>query len=124
MDRLYSYVRHIGKTDANLMLRLMTSKNSQGKITISGASTFSDINIAESVISKTIKMNKIRIQKWLKSDEVRNLVLDYEGNSVIGRGITRKEFLAGYGVSDRTKALIILKKVNKSKYFVLTAYPD
>ena len=116
--------KHIGKTDANLMLRLMTSKNKSGKITINASSSFTDTNIAESVINTTIEGNYLKIKNWLKSDVYDNLLLKYEGGTVIGRGISRNAFLAGEGVSARTNAIIILKKVNKSKYFVLTAYPD
>jgi hypothetical protein len=75
--------RHVGKTDAELSIRLNSSAR------ISGVSSFSNQTIAESVISSTISSNRMALNTCLRSGTNDNLVLNYYGTNVIGRGIMR-----------------------------------
>jgi len=104
--------RHVGKTDAELISRLSSSSR------ISGASTFASQEVAESVISSTIKTNRPALNAWLRSGSTRNLVLDFTGNDVIGRGIMRGQ----NAVSDLTKARVVLKPNGSGGYNILTAF--
>ncbi|WP_158596896.1 DUF6443 domain-containing protein [Aquimarina sp. BL5] len=109
----HTIARHIAKTDAQLIARLNSSRR------ISGASTFSNQPMAEVIISSAIRSNRSTLNTWLKSGSTRNLVLEYTGNTVIGRGIMRGQS----AVSNLTNARIILKPTGSGSYNILTAFP-
>jgi hypothetical protein len=114
----HTLTRHIDKTDAQLINRLQQQPN------ITGSSTFTDKTTAERVIAQVISQNRSALRRWLQSNDTRPLRLQYTGQDVIGRGITRHEFNAGTGVQSRTNARIILRKNLNGGYFVLTAFPE
>lgn len=112
----YTKERHVGKTDEYLTSRLAESPD------ISGASTFSSQPTAESVISSAVISHESTILRWLNDESAgRQLVLRFEGDEVIGRGIMNGES----SVSDRTNAVIVLRKGGPRNYpfHVYTAYP-
>ena len=104
--------RHVGKSDIDLMRRLVGNRR------ISGSSSFTNDIVAESVISSAINSNRSVIKTWLNSNVVGNLVLEYTGSTVIGRGIMRRN----RRMTDMTNARIVLKR-RSGGYFILTAFP-
>jgi len=108
----HTIARHVGKTDAQLIARLNSSSR------ISGASTFTNQATAEAVISSTIRGNRANLNAWLRSGSSRNLVLDYTGNSIIGRGIMRGQS----AVTNLTNARVVLKPNGNGGFNILTAF--
>lgn len=108
--------RHIGKTDAELIQRI----SSNTKITAS--STFIDESVANSVINSSLvdSNNVTKINTWLNNGAKGNLPIAYNGNTVIGRGISQ----GSNTVKDLTNAKIILKGNGNGGFEILTAYPS
>ncbi|MFN5308692.1 MAG: RNase A-like domain-containing protein [Candidatus Kapaibacterium sp.] len=105
--------KHVGKTDEELVQRLSDEP------WIPGSSSYPNITTAEAVTSAAILGQMSKIDEWLKSNNDKNLTLEYYGSVVTGRGIKRGEEI----VSDRKDALVILKKHPTGGYIVLTSYP-
>ncbi|XKO53966.1 RNase A-like domain-containing protein [Lysinibacillus fusiformis] len=108
--------RHVGKTDEELLKRIENNPN------ISGSSTFTNIDIAEKVTGEVLsdENNKKLIQSWLNNPKSKStLVLNYQGDEAIGRGVKR----GSTTVEDKTNARIVLKKKGEENY-ILTGYPD
>lgn len=105
--------KHIGKSDEELIQRL---KEDEG---ISASSTFADLETAEWVINQAIRENVEEINQWLHNTTKERYVLYYEGEDVIGRGISRDDD----AVQDLKDAKVVLARVVETDYFVLTAYP-
>jgi RHS repeat-associated protein len=107
--------RHVGKTDAELISRLQSSRR------IRGASTFTDQATAENVISSTISGSRNQVKSWLRSAQPgERLRLNYSGTDSIGKGIMRGQAT----VNDMSNARIILQSSGNGKYHVLTAFPE
>ncbi len=106
--------KHVGLTDQELLTRL-------NRENISGASTFTNDIIANDVINQALNdpKNISEINTWMSSGAKGNKRIDYHGNTVIGRGVTR----GANTISNMTDAAIILKKDNNGGYYILTAYP-
>lgn len=107
--------RHVGLSDNQLIFRLKNSPK------ITGASTFTDDIIADTVVNSALMDSKniSRINTWLSKGANGNLPIFYKGNTVIGRGVSRGSNI----VSDMTNARVILKGNGKGGYNILTAYP-
>ncbi|MEK4171434.1 RNase A-like domain-containing protein [Lysinibacillus sp. FSL L8-0312] len=108
--------RHVGKTDEELLKRIENNPN------ISGSSTFTNIDIAEKVTGEVLsdENNKKLIQSWLNNPKSKStLVLNYQGDEAIGRGVKR----GSTTVEDKINARIVLKKKGEENY-ILTGYPD
>ncbi len=107
--------KHVGHSDADLRERLIREPN------ISAASTYTDQTAAQHVVSVAIMQNAARIEEWLASAAPGNtLTLHYRGSDVIGRGMQRGDGEA----SDRTSAIVVLRKTDNGNYFILTSYPE
>jgi hypothetical protein len=108
--------RHVGKRDDELWTRL------KNNATITGASTFTDDFSANYVVKQALQdSNNInKINKWLAKGANGNLPLQYKGNDIIGRGVSRNSTNVQY----MTNAKIILKSNKKGGYDILTAYPS
>ncbi|MBV9147293.1 MAG: hypothetical protein JO065_15370, partial [Acidobacteria bacterium] len=76
---------------------------------------------AEMAVAAAIQENQSKIQRWLQRPGGHsNLVLDYDSTSPLGRSLRRddaKSFPCSH-------AVVILKWLSPSDYFVLTSYPD
>lgn len=103
--------KHVGRTDEQLVTRLWTEDPRS-------ISTFTNEVIAEEIIKGTLAKHSLEVATWLKDNSTPRLTLKYQGNTVIGRGISEGEL----NVSLKTNATIVLKKAKKGGYFVLTAY--
>lgn len=107
--------RHVGKTDADLRLRLEGEE-------ISGASTYTDLDTAERIVAAALDADRERIEAWANRPGSRhpNLVLRYQADHPIGRTLPRN--------SDTpvtcNHALVVLKWSSPGQFFVLTSYPD
>ncbi|URZ07501.1 RNase A-like domain-containing protein [Clostridium felsineum] len=108
--------RHIGKTDAELLKRI----SSNSKITAS--STFADETVANSVINSALmdSKNVNKINAWLKNGAKGNLPISYNGNTIIGRGVSQ----GSNAVNNLKNAKVILKGNGNGGFDVLTAYPS
>jgi len=106
--------RHIGKTDSELRERLENES-------ISADSTYTDRATAEMAVAAVIHENSSKIDHWLhRKGGHSNLVLDYDSTSSLGRSIHHRE-TESFPCSH---AVVILKWLNPSEYYVLTSYPD
>ena len=107
--------QHVGKTDAELKLRL------EGE-DISGASTYTDLDTAESIVAAALAGNSERIAAWVNRPGTHhpNLVLHFQSDHVIGRTLPRD--------SDTPvscdQALVVLKWSGPGQFYVLTSYPN
>lgn len=107
--------RHVAKSDAELRTRLSAEPN------ISAASTYSDRDTAESAVGETIQADHERIERWLhRSGGHPNLVLDYNGQSPIGRSLRRNASTS----EPCSHAIVVLKWVSSDDFIVLTSYPE
>ncbi len=108
--------RHIGKTDAELLQRI----SSNSKITAS--STFTNETVANSVINSSLmdSNNVTKINAWLTNGAKGNLPISYNGNTVIGRGVSQ----GSNAVNNLTNAKVILKGNGNGGFDILTAYPS
>ncbi|MBZ5722866.1 MAG: hypothetical protein LAO03_21205 [Acidobacteriia bacterium] len=109
--------KHVGRTDGQLRERLDRERN------ISAASTYTDRETAERVVGTALQENQAKIRRWLEREGGHpNLVLDYDGDEAhpIGRSLRRGE--------DQTQpcshAVVVLRWVSLSDYYVLTTYPE
>ena len=106
--------RHIGKTDGELRERLDSES-------ISTDSTYTDRATAEMTVAAATRENHDRIDRWLhRPGGHSNLVLDYDSNQPVGRSM-RRDDAHSFPCSH---AVVILKWVNSSQYYVLTSYPE
>lgn len=109
----HTVIKHVNKTDGWLLQRLANEPH------ITASSSFTNLGVAESVISTTIEANQARIATWLSGSSNATLTLPYTGAAVIGRSVVRGETV----VREVTNANIILKKLPGGGYHVNTAYP-
>ena len=124
-DGQHVFQKHIGKTDQDLVERLVREKMLRGKEISASSSFANDIIANEAANNALIDSNNIsKINKWLNSSDTNNLAIKYYGNTVVGRRAAR---VAGeiniFSVTNRTDATVVLKKNNKGGYFILTAHP-
>lgn len=113
----HTIAQHIAKKPEELAKRLATSSNMQA------ATTFTNIRIAEEVISSAIKHNKEWIKIWSGSSTrpMSPLVINYPAGRVIGYGLKHGE----QSTTKLTKLRIIIRfEVFQGKpFYILTAYP-
>jgi len=109
--------KHVGRTDDQLRVRLNHERN------ISAASTYTDRQTAEQVVGIALQQNREKISHWLEREGGHpNLVVDFNGDDAhpIGRSLRRGE--------DQTQpcshAVVVLRWVSSSEYYVLTTYPE
>lgn len=107
--------RHVGKTDAELKLRLEGEE-------ISGASTYTDLDTAERIVAAVLDADRERVEAWANRSSSRhpNLVLRYQADHPIGRTLPRNSNTPV--ACDH--ALVVLKWSGPGQFFVLTSYPD
>ncbi len=115
----HTILKHVGKTEAELRARLAAQRG------ITGASSFSTLDVAERVISSGLRANAVRIQAWATQASAAggaaNLKLVHSASSVIGHGVMR----ATNVLQPMTRLQIILKfeVYNGNPYYILTAFP-
>ncbi len=114
----HTIARHVGKTDAELAARLRRERQ------ISAASTYSDLETASTVVSRTLDQSKSRLEAWVRRRGRRpNLVLTHavSGGAPIGRSLRR----GARAAEPCYRALVVLRwDENLKRWFVLTSYPE
>jgi len=107
--------KHVGQTEQQLRDRLERERD------ITGASTYTDLSIAEHAVGAAIAQSQGQIQNWLdQPGRHPNLVLDYDTDVPIGRTMNRGE------VHSRVceHAVVVLRYTGPNHYYVLTSYPE
>jgi hypothetical protein len=107
--------KHVGRTDDQLRQRLQHERN------ISAASTYTDRAAAELAVGSAFLQQRDRIERWEHGGGGHpNLVLDYDGAAPLGRTMRRGDAAS----RPCSHALVVLKWVSSSEYYVLTSYPE
>jgi hypothetical protein len=106
--------KHVGRTDQQLQERIQHERN------ISAASTYTDRETAELAVGTALLQNRDRVSHWLlRPGGHPNLVLDYDGQSPVGRTLRR-----GESQSASCSHAVVVLKYNAPTYYVLTSYPE
>jgi Bacterial CdiA-CT RNAse A domain len=107
--------KHVGRTDAELAERLERERN------ISAASTWTDLDAAETTVAEALRAERGRIESWMRRGGRRpNLALRYDAGRVIGRSLRRGESQT----VECTRAVIVLRADGPDSFYVLTTYPE
>lgn len=107
--------RHVGQSDDELRKRLRAQPE------IAAASTYTDVETADQVVSAALSQNSSRVEAWRsRPGRKPNLVLHYHGAEPIGRSVRQGESLA----ADCYNAIIVLKADGPSDFHILTTYPE
>jgi hypothetical protein len=101
--------KHIGRTEAQLRERLART-----------ASTFSNLQMAETAISQVLRANAAKISNWAQIPGSKPLDLVQEIGTVVGYGVVR----ATGQVVKMTKVRVVLKleTFRGQPYYILTSY--
>lgn len=112
----HTLLKHVGRSDAELAERLEREPK------IRASSSFTDEATAEAAVRGAIEQQWPRIESWLREGASQRLPIEYRGQAVIGRGISRGDTEAG----PRTSARVVLERNADAPagFFVLTAYPE
>jgi hypothetical protein len=106
--------KHVGRTDAELAERLEREH-------ISAASTWTDVDTAETTVAEALRAERRRIESWMRRGGRRpNLALHYDAGHVIGRSLRRGDSQT----VECTRAVIVLRAVSPDSFYVLTTYPE
>lgn len=109
----HTIANHVGKTDNELLARFEQNKR------LIMSSTFKNLNVAESVISRAIYYNRTNIKSLLGGG--RRLTIVYPAGQEIGYGFSRG---STQRISMRSVRIVIeLKEYNGKPYYILTAFP-
>lgn len=112
----HTLARHVGKTDAELRVRLRREPQ------ISSASTYTDRDTAERVIGAALAAGGSSFDRWRQRTGRRpNLVLHYAATTPIGRTLSR----ARPEAFTSSRAVVILRwDTERDRFYVLTSYPE
>jgi Bacterial CdiA-CT RNAse A domain len=106
--------KHVGRSDEQLRERL-------GHEHISAASTWTDIETAETTVAEALRAKQRRIDNWIRRGYPRaNLALHYDARRTIGRSLRRGD----EQTVDCTRAVIVLRADGPDTFYVLTTYPE
>ncbi|MCR1568702.1 MULTISPECIES: RNase A-like domain-containing protein [Mixta] len=112
----HTLANHVGKTDSELLARFEQNKR------LMMSSTFKNLNVAESVISRALYINRDGIKSALAGGKrgVR-LTINYPAGREIGYGYARgnTQRINMYAV----RIVIDIQEYNGKPYYILTAFP-
>jgi len=107
--------KHVGRTDAELAERLEHEPN------ISAASTWTDLDAAETTVAEALRAERGRIESWMRRGGRRpNLALHYDAGRVIGRSLRQGDSQT----VECTRAVVVLRANGPDSFYVLTTYPE
>ena len=107
--------KHVGRTDRQLEERLQREHN------ISAASTWTDLDTAETTVAAALRAERGRIEKWTRRGYPRaNLALHYDAKRIIGRSLRPGDS----NTVDCTAAVVVLRADRADSFYVLTTYPE
>lgn len=107
--------KHIGKSKDWLDGRLAGSRHEKF------VSSYTDLDIASTVIKEVILENESRIKDWMDDKEKDKLVLSKRFDKTIGVAMKKKD----HELQDCNVAVIVLKRPHKAaeKFYIVTSYP-
>jgi hypothetical protein len=112
----HTIARHVGRTEADLRLRLTKQP------AIEAASTFKSLGDAERMVAANLRANRGAIETWAKAAKPgQTKAFSYAAGKAVGHGVVR----ATGKLTDMSNVVVVLRKVVSQNrvYFVLTAYP-
>ncbi|NEP36159.1 MULTISPECIES: RNase A-like domain-containing protein [unclassified Moorena] len=108
--------RHVGKSDQQLVDRLINAPR------ISAASTYSDLGTAATNIQAALRANRNRLNSWvLDAARGEKRAVNYRAREVVGRVASRPPSLSN--ISNSIKLRAVMKKTAKGDCLLLTSYP-
>lgn len=111
----HTLARHVARTDDELRRRLAREQN------ISAASTWTDRETAEIVVTEALAVERSRVEGWMRRGFPRsNLALHYNARRVIGRSLRR----GNSQTVECSSAVIVLHADGPESFYVLTTYPE
>jgi Bacterial CdiA-CT RNAse A domain len=112
----HTIARHVGKSEAELRARLVANPR------IPAASSFTNLNVAESAISTALRANASRINIWSRSASTASkLELDYHLGTAVGKAVLRST--PGMVTLRGVRVVLRLQTFNGMPYYLLTAFP-
>ncbi|MDC6108513.1 RNase A-like domain-containing protein [Serratia rubidaea] len=116
----HAILKHVAKAKEELATRLKSTEHLVRKP--NAVSSFSNINLAETSISKALNVNKEWIKLWAAGQPRHNLVIAYDTGKVIGYSL----FRGSDKLVNATKVKVVLKyeTYNGKPYYILTAFPE
>jgi hypothetical protein len=113
----HTIARHVGKTEADLRARLSRER-------ISAASTYTDLETAETVVHATLEASAARLESWrARTGRRPNLALRHSGarDVPIGHALER----GGFVPVPCYDAVVVLRwREDLGQFYVLTSYPE
>jgi hypothetical protein len=107
--------KHVGRTDGQLRERLEREPR------ISAASTWTDLDTAETVVAEALRVEHYRVEKWTARGYPRaNLALHFDARRPVGRSLRRGDSQT----VECTGAVIVLRATGPDTSYVLTTYPE
>jgi hypothetical protein len=98
----HTLARHVGRTEADLRLRLTNQP------AIEAASTFKTIRDAERMVAANLRANRSAIEAWAKTAKPgKTKAFTYSAGKAIGHGVVR----ATGKVTDMSNVVVVLRKV-------------
>lgn len=112
----HTIARHVGKTDRQLVERLIDAPR------ISAASTYPDLATATTNIQAALTANANTLNNWVVSASVgEKRAVNYQAGAPVGRVATRPPSLSNITGSSRLRA--VMKKTADGGCLLLTSYP-
>ncbi|WP_350307730.1 RNase A-like domain-containing protein, partial [Photorhabdus viridis] len=110
----HTLAKHVGLSEQELRERLTD---------VSRASSFYNQDVAEQVISKALKANKIHLENWAKYSLPEGMYapIEYVSKTPIGFGVTK----GSKNIKELYTVRIVLNysEYNGKPFYILTAYP-
>ena len=113
----HTILKHVAQSEAQMRARLAASPPRILQI-----SSFTNLGIAESAISKALRANSLRINTWARTAATGAVLrIEFQLGSVVGQGVARSSTT----LRTLRGVRIILKQesFNGMPYYVLTAFP-
>lgn len=109
--------RHVGRTDQQLVERLINSPR------ISTLSTYPDLATATTNIQAALTTHAETLNNWVTGAAVgEKRAVSYQAGAIVGRVATRPPSLSNIANSDRLRAVV--KKTSNGDCLLLTSYPS
>lgn len=116
--------KHVGKTENELLEKVLRGKQSGFFKTENAASSFLSMEIAEKAVSRAVRANRSKIRQWAKSNGVdsnKYLVLEFKTGTNVG--IVVKYDATSAVSTTRIEVVMRKKRYNNKPYYIATAYP-
>jgi hypothetical protein len=114
----HTLLEHVGKSQADLQARLASRAGRH----LQRASSFTNLRLAETAVSKVLRANSVAIRQWAAQANPR---AKQEFVADIGRAVGHVLVRSSGKLVPATRAKVVLKMeiYNGMPYYVLTAFP-